>query len=116
MKPLSSRKTMLLPARRAFFYMHPLLLSPTLDLSLVSLPSTALRFLAAPPLSAQDLPDMGGVVVDPIGPSDDFGDSWQRPEIRRIPLGGGPLEKQFHEACSLLGAQPTWPSRRRFRP
>src|SRR3972149_4489166 len=60
MKPLSSRKTMLLPALLAFFYMGPPIGPPLFYRLLVSLPRPALRFLAAPSLPAPDLPDMAG--------------------------------------------------------
>src|SRR5512139_1276044 len=81
MKPLSSTNTRDLPARRAFFYMRPALGPPAPDGRFVALLGAALRLLAAPPLAAQDLPDMGGVVPDTTRPRDDLGDAGQRPEI-----------------------------------
>ena len=105
---------MLLPALLAFFYMGPPLGPPLFYGPLVSLPGPALRFLAAPPLPTQDLPDVGGVIADPEGPGDDLGHPGQSPQVRGVPVGRGPLEEQFQQPRPLPGVQARRPAGGRF--
>ena len=107
---------MLLPALLAFFYMGPPLGPPLLYGLLVPLPGLTLRFLTTPPLPAQDLPDMGGVVANSEGPGDDLGHPGQGPQIRGVPLGRGPLQEEVQQPRSLSGGQTRRPAGGRFRP
>src|SRR5208337_309260 len=116
MKPLSSRKTRALPARRAFFYMRPGLGSPPLDRHLVPLLRPALRLLTAPALAAEDLPDVRGVVGDPEGPGNHRGDPRQGPERGAEAVGGRSLEEQLQQLGALPGRDPGRPPGRRLRP
>src|SRR3990170_4687398 len=116
MKPLSSRKTTLLPARRAFFYMGPAFCPPFPNAVLVSLPGSPLRFLTTPSLSTQNLPDVSGVVANCKGTSDDFGHAAQGPELRGISVRGGPFEQELQKSCSLASTQQSWPTGCGLRP
>ena len=107
---------MLLPALRAFFYMGPPLGPPLFYGPLVSLPGPALRFLTTPPLPAQDLPDVGGVVANPKGPGDDLSHPGQGPQIRGVPVGRSPLQEQIQEPRSLSGGQARRPAGGWFGP
>ena len=78
---------MLLPARRAFFYMRPPLGPPALDRRLVPFPGPPFGLLAAPPLPAEDLPNVGGVVRHPEGAGDDRSHPGQGPEVGAEPVG-----------------------------
>lgn len=84
---------------------------PPLDRRLVPLAGPALRFLAAPALPAQDLPDVGGVVRDPEGASDDRGPPRQGPEVGAEPVGLRPVEEELQELRPLPRGQAGGPPR-----
>lgn len=103
-----------LPDFRAFFYMGPPLGPPLLYCILVPFPGPALRFLTAPSLPAQNLPDVGGVIANPEGFGDDLGHPGQGPQIRGEPVGRGPFKEQIQQPRSLSGCQARRPAGRRF--
>src|ERR1700758_4471968 len=65
LNPLSSMKTIVRPSLCAFFKGWPALLFPLLDGNLVAFQRPSLRPLHTPLQSAQDLPDMSGVIANP---------------------------------------------------
>ena len=95
--------------------MRPACGPPPLDGHFVPLPGPALRLLAAPALAPEDLPDVGGVVRDPEGPTDDRGHAGQGPEIGAEALRTGAFEQQLQQAGPLPRREPARSPRGRLR-
>ena len=103
--PLSSRKTRWAPSRSAFFYMRPDGPPPVGDGGFVPLQRPALRLLAAPPQSAQEPPDMGGVIADVELTGDLVGNTGQCPEVGPIATDQRALHQPPHQALLLSAGE-----------
>ena len=114
MKPLSSRKTRLRPARRAFFYMRPALRAPAPDGRLVPFPGPALGLLTAPSFAAEDLPHVRGMIPDPEGTGDDLRHAGQGPEVGAEPVRGRAFHQEREQLGPLLRRDPRRPPGRRL--
>ena len=113
--PLSSRKTMLRPCRRAFFYMRPPFAPPALDFRFVAFAGAPLGFLRAPAAAAQDLPHMGRMVAHAEVALDHLGHPRQGPQLARVPVSGRPFQQQLQQLLFLFRRQARGPSRMRLR-
>ena len=88
--PVSSSKMSVARHARHFFYLGPDVLAPLRDRLVVAAKRPALRPLATPTQSAQDVPDPAGVIADGKQLPNQVRDAVESPVIARITLGEGP--------------------------
>lgn len=112
--PLSSMKTRWPPSLSSFFYRRPLVPLPVVDGFLVSLERSTLWDLTAPVKTAEDLPDVAGVVFDVELLPDHGGDPLQRPEVVWKSREDRPVHKDFQQPLALLVRQLPRTSRHRL--
>lgn len=105
LRPLSSRKTIKRPYRRAFFYRGPLRAFPVADGWRVAFHRPALRTLATETQRAQEPPDMSRVVTNSGPLLDQRGDTGQGPELRLVALSGGSFQERFNDGLGLSWGQ-----------
>src|SRR3990172_5816090 len=101
MKPVSSRKTMLRPCLRAFFYMGPTLRAPAFDLLFVALAGPPLGLLATPTDLLQEPPDMARVIRHAEFPLDHLRHALQRPQFALVSGGLWTALQQLHQVLAL---------------
>ena len=103
MNPLSSRKTIDAPRRRAFFYPLPIFSHPTADSFFVALNRPARWLLRAPAQIMQQSPDMVDVVSNLESLLDQFGHAWTGPQIGPKSCSQRPLEQQPLQLAFVFG-------------
>ena len=88
-----------------FFDAGPVFSEPALDLPFVALDGPARWFLVTPPQGFQKLADVVEVIRDAKLLFANFGNSFLRPQIARIPVRLGTFEQFFQKLSLLLYGQ-----------